>query len=91
MINILEDKNILLTEQQKTAVNFYSGMLLMLACPGSGKTTSTVSRCANLIVNYNVQPKHICNITFSLAAAKEMGKKFEKIFPELEKPLLFIH
>jgi len=83
--NILKDKNIKLTSQQSEAVNFKEGFLLLLAVPGSGKTTSIICRNANLIIN-NILPKNICNITFSKAAAKEMESRFKRLFPEYETP-----
>lgn len=84
--DILKNKNIKLTEQQKKAVSFYKGILLLLAVPGSGKTTSIICRNANLILEHSINPKDICNITFSKAAATEMENRFKKIFPELDRP-----
>ena len=83
--NILDSKIQTLTEKQKKAISFYKGVLLLLAVPGSGKTTSIIYRNANLILKQNVEPDRICNITFSKAAALEMELRFKKTFPELEK------
>lgn len=86
MKDILENKNIKLTEQQRKAVEFYKGVILLIAIPGAGKTFSIVSRISHLITKYNITPKKICNITFSSAAAKEMSNKYKKAYPELEIP-----
>ena len=83
---LLKSKNIKLTEQQSKAVRFYKGISLLLAVPGSGKTTSIICRNANLMLEHSIRPKNICNITFSKAAAIEMENRFKKIFPELDSP-----
>lgn len=82
----LKDKNILLTEQQEQSVSFYKGILLLLAVPGAGKTTSIICRNANLISEHKVAPEKICNVTFSKAASLEMNKRFKSLFPEYSMP-----
>lgn len=43
-----ERKNMLNTKQQE-AVNFKNGQMLVVSCPGSGKTTVIVARVHQLI------------------------------------------
>lgn len=75
--------NIQLNEVQKQAVLAVDGPLLLLACPGSGKTTTIIMRIGYLIEELNVQPKRIKAITFSKASANDMKKRFRTLFPDL--------
>ncbi|MBQ4153160.1 MAG: UvrD-helicase domain-containing protein [Oscillospiraceae bacterium] len=59
--------------------------LLLLAVPGSGKTTVMVSRIARLIEE-GVLPDQILTMTFSREAAKDMASRFHTLFPTLPIP-----
>ncbi|WP_087678709.1 UvrD-helicase domain-containing protein [Garciella nitratireducens] len=76
------------TRQQKDAILHKDGPALVLAVPGAGKTTVLISRAAYLIYERQVNPKKILSLTFSKAAAKEMKKRFQKIYRT--KKFLFI-
>ena len=52
------------------------GPMLVLAGPGSGKTTVIVQRIQNLIHRFHVPPAEILVVTFSRAAAQEMQARF---------------
>ena len=65
-------------EFQKSAIRHGDGPMLVIAGPGSGKTTVLTNRIKYLINEYNVNPKEILVITFTKAAAKEMQTRFEK-------------
>lgn len=56
-----ERKNMLNTKQQE-AVNFKNGQMLVVSCPGSGKTTVIVARVHQLIES-GVNPSNILIIT----------------------------
>lgn len=60
--------------------------LLLLAVPGSGKTTVMVSRIARLIGEKRVPPEQILTMTFSREAAKDMASRFHALFPALPLP-----
>ncbi len=66
-------------DSQKSAIQHGSGPMLVIAGPGSGKTTVLTSRIKYLIENYKVNPAEILVITFTKAAAMEMQKRFEKL------------
>ncbi|MBT2583524.1 ATP-dependent helicase [Planococcus sp. ISL-109] len=72
-----------LNKIQKKAVTKTQGPLLLLACPGSGKTTTMIMRIGYLIEEQKVSPKRIKAITFSRASAKDMLERYERFFPEL--------
>ncbi|HWB20948.1 MAG TPA: UvrD-helicase domain-containing protein [Phycisphaerales bacterium] len=63
-----------LTEPQKQAVQHMEGALLVLAGPGSGKTTVVTRRIAHLILR-GVRPWRILALTFTNKAAREMQNR----------------
>jgi len=66
-------------ESQKLAVDHFKGPLLVLAGPGSGKTTVITYRTKKLIEENKIDPSNILVITFTKAAAVEMQERFDKI------------
>ena len=55
------------------------GPMMILAGPGSGKTTTMTKRVVSLLENYHVNPANILVVTFTKAAAREMKERFEKL------------
>mgnify|MGYP000850498660 CR=1 FL=1 len=77
----LEDElNIRLNKQQSEAVKVSGRRVLLEACPGSGKTTTLVSRNAYLILCGNAEPSDILTLSFSRASARDMEKRFYSLF-----------
>ncbi|CAM3248284.1 ATP-dependent helicase [Filibacter tadaridae] len=74
--------NINLNDVQKRAVEQTEGPLLLLACPGSGKTTTMIMRIGYLIEEKKVNPRRIKAITFSRASARDMMERFKRFFPD---------
>lgn len=64
---------------QLKAVKHKSGPMLVIAGPGSGKTTVLTARIRNLIEEYSVNPANILVITFTKAAANEMKSRFNNM------------
>lgn len=78
-----KESAILLNEIQQQAVVHTSGPLLLLASPGSGKTTTIIMKIGYLIEVKEVAPARIKALTFSKAAAADMQRRFKQLFPEL--------
>ena len=66
-----------LDEHQLKAVKHFGGPALVVAGPGSGKTTVIKDRILNLIREHNVDPERILAIAFTDTAAKEMDKRLK--------------
>lgn len=63
---------------QKRAIAHLSGPMMVLAGPGSGKTSVIVERTAYLITQGKIPASSILVVTFSKAAAVEMKERFLK-------------
>mgnify|MGYP004645039333 FL=1 len=71
-----------LNQQQPEAVQSTEGAVLLLAVPGSGKTTVLVTRLGYMIYCRNIQPESILTVTYTVAATKDMSKRFADRFGE---------
>ena len=70
-------------ESQKIAIEHGDGPMLLLAGPGSGKTTVLIHRIKYMIQHHGIRPEHILVITFTKAAANEMKIRFRNLCPEV--------
>ncbi len=69
-----------LSSQQMAAVRRREGTTLLMAVPGSGKTTVVTARAAYLIYCCGVPSSEILTITYSRAAAQEMRERYVSRF-----------
>lgn len=77
------------TSQQVDAIKHFEGPALILAVPGSGKTTVLLNRILNLIKNHNIDPSEIISITFSKSQGIDMEKRFLAQNPEFRGKITF--
>ena len=61
-----------LDRNQEKAVNHVTGPAIVIAGPGSGKTTVVTARILNLIQTHNTPPSQILAIAFNRKAVEEM-------------------
>lgn len=60
---------------QQEAVNAINGQILVISCPGSGKTTVIIERCRKMVES-GILPSSMLNITFTKSSATEMEKRY---------------
>lgn len=72
-----------LNDIQKKAVMQTEGPMLLLASPGSGKTTTIIMRIGYMMEVLRIHPSRIKAVTFSKASANDMKARFHKFFPHL--------
>lgn len=72
--------NIKLNEQQSCAVQETEGAVLLLAVPGSGKTTVLVTRLGYMLYCKGIDPRSILTMTYTVAATNDMRQRFCRFF-----------
>lgn len=72
--------HIRLNGQQLTAVRSVNGAILLLAVPGSGKTTVLVTRLGYMIYCAGIDPESILTLTYTVSAAHDMENRFCSYF-----------
>jgi len=76
-------------EKQKSAILHDAGPCLVLAGPGSGKTTVITERAVRLVREKIVPPENLLVITFTRAAAEEMQSRFRKLLNSEDARVVF--
>ena len=71
-----------LDTQQEAAVQAVEGPALLLAVPGSGKTTVLVTRLGYMRYVQGIRPESILTMTYTVAAARDMEHRFAACFGE---------
>lgn len=72
--------HIQLNEQQSESVRSIDGPILLLAVPGSGKTTVLVTRLGYMVYGAGIAPENILTLTYTIAAARDMKNRFRFYF-----------
>lgn len=67
------------SKAQTQAIMYKDGPMMVLAGPGSGKTTVITHRVQYLTKEYGIDPGDILVITFTRAAAEEMRERYEAL------------
>ena len=88
--NVILD-HLQLSEQQQQIIDATEDNILVVACPGSGKTHTLISRYVKLILNDHtssseedkiiITPEEVLLITFTKKAGMEMLNRLNKIVP----------
>ena len=82
-----------LDADQQKAVEHFEGPALVVAGPGSGKTTVIKERILHLIREHKVDPEQILAIAFTNAAADEMEKRLsnEPVLSQSKPKICTLH
>lgn len=82
---LLKAAGVRLTAAQRQGLDLTGAPTLLLAVPGSGKTTVLVGRAAALLLA-GVPADEILNLSFSRESARDMSDRFSVLFPRLDCP-----
>ena len=74
-------ENLRLSDQQQKIVDATEDNILVVACPGSGKTHTLISRYVKMILDNKITPESTLLITFTKKAGMEMLNRLSKILP----------
>ena len=77
--SVVELTKMKFSKEQSGAIMHVDGPMMVIAGPGSGKTTVIINRIKYLIESAGVDPADILVITFTKAAAMEMEKRFMEL------------
>lgn len=65
---------------QEEAIHTVNKQVLVIACPGSGKTTTLLRRIHYMVTEAGISAVQILMITFTKAAADEMNKRYVSMY-----------
>lgn len=78
----IKEFHIMLNDQQLAAVQAREEPTLLLAVPGSGKTTVLVTRIGYMVYCKGIAPEEILVVTYNVAAKSDMQRRCKKMFGE---------
>lgn len=79
-LSFCKEYDIQLNSQQSQAVQTMDENILLLAVPGSGKTTVLVAKIGYLVIVKHIDPRNILAITFNTQATYEVKQRFAEKF-----------
>ena len=79
-ISFCEKYNIHLDPEQERAVETINGAVLLIAVPGSGKTTVLAARLGYMILCRGISPKNILILSYTKNSAKDITDRLCKMF-----------
>lgn len=74
--NFQKQYGLMLNEAQERAVRTVDGHVLLLAVPGSGKTTTLVARLGYMVCGCTIAPESVLTMTYTVAATQDMRQRF---------------
>jgi DNA helicase II / ATP-dependent DNA helicase PcrA len=77
--SVFEEKYNKLNTAQKEAVDTIYGPVMVIAGPGTGKTTLLTLRIANIILKTDTRPEQVLALTFTESGVKAMKDKLREI------------
>ena len=79
MERVAADDRLELTAEQRTAVEWGDGPLMVLAGAGTGKTTVVVERVRHLLATQpGLEPENVLVLTYNVRAAAELMERLEQ-------------
>ena len=84
----IETYHIKLNNAQNEAVQAVEGAVLLLAVPGSGKTTVLVTRLGYMLYCLGIHPSSILTMTYTVAATHDMRARFCSLFGDEFRDML---
>ena len=80
----IETYDIKLNKQQREAMKEVENPVMVLAVPGSGKTTTLIARLGYMTKVKEIDPSNILVVTYTVAATKDMTSRYLDKFHEDE-------
>lgn len=78
-----------LSKEQQEAVENVNGQVILISCPGSGKTSTIIRRVSHM-VEVGIPPHQILVLTFSRDAAAEMETRYRQFkYAETRQDVVF--
>jgi DNA helicase-2/ATP-dependent DNA helicase PcrA len=72
-----------LNPEQQAAADFLDGVCVVVAVPGSGKTTVMTRRIGNLVMKHGVPPEQVLGLSFTRSSADVMREKLKPVLNDL--------
>jgi DNA helicase-2/ATP-dependent DNA helicase PcrA len=79
-----------LNQEQKEAVTYTGGHLLIVAGPGTGKTMTLTHRIVHIIRSNTAKPEQVLALTFTNKATQEMRDRIDILLPEDQSGFVYV-